>query len=320
MTLYQNFFGIDIGKLNFVTSLYGTKSTIEYENSGEGIRKFIEKNYAKLQNSLCVLETTGGYELELLYTLIDKGIKVHRADTRKVRNFARSFGQNAKTDSLDAKILALYAHDRQDKLSLFEPQSKEQLYLFKLVQRTDDLTQILVAEKNRLQAPGSDLIKDSIENIITLFEEEIDTLRQEIQSIIDKDSLLKKKQEVLITIPGIGPIISTELLVLLPELGTMCRRKIASLTGVAPQSNESGKFIGYRKTGKGRHKVKQKLFLAAMSARNSKTDLKAFYERLILKGKKKMVAMTALMRKIIVIANARIAEFLNSVVISKKLA
>jgi transposase len=125
MSLYKNFFGIDIGKFSFVISLYGAKSTREYENSAAGIAEFVEEHCDILPNSLCVLETTGGYELEVLYSLIAQGFKVHRADTRKVKSFIRSFGSSAKTDTLDARALAAYAQERREKLELFEPQSGE---------------------------------------------------------------------------------------------------------------------------------------------------------------------------------------------------
>lgn len=306
MSLYKNFFGIDIGKFSFVISLYGTKSTREYENSGVGIAKFIEEHSDILPNSLCVLETTGGYELEVLYSLVAQGFKVHRADTRKVKNFIRSFGSSAKTDSLDARALAAYAQERCAKLEPFEPQSVEAIELFQLVQRRSDLKTVLVAEKNRLQAPATKLIKDSILILIEAVKAQMEHITEKIQFMINNNPDLKKKRDILKTIPGIGDIVALELLILLPELGTLCRRKIASLAGVAPRSNDSGKFSGYRRTGHGRQGVKPILFLAAMAARNSHSHLKDFYEKLIEKGKKKMVALTALMRKILIIANARL--------------
>lgn len=313
MSLYTNFFGIDIGKFSFVISLHGAKSTREYENSALGITEFIEDHSDILPNSLCVLETTGGYELEILYSLISQGFKVHRADTRKVKSFIRSFGTSAKTDALDAKALAAYAHERHEKLELFQPQSQESIELFQLVQRRTDLKSVLVAEKNRLQAPSNTrLIKDTILALIDVLKPQIASITETINLVIDKNPELKKKKEVLKTIPGIGDIVAFELLILLPELGTLCRRKIASLAGVAPRANDSGKFAGYRRTGYGRQGVKPALFLAAMSARNSNSHLKDFYEKLIERGKKKMVALTALMRKILVIANARLKVIQHS--------
>jgi transposase len=311
MSLYTYFFGIDIGKFNFVISLYGTKSTIEYENSSAGITKFIEDYIDKLPESLCILETTGGYELEVLYSLIAQGFKVHRADTRKVKNFIRSFGNAAKTDALDAKALAEYGNERSEKLELFCPQSQESIELFQLVQRRSDLKGLLVAEKNRLKAPSNTkLVKDSINTLIESIKSQIDIITDKINCVINNNPEFKNKIEILKTIPGIGDIVSFELLILLPEIGTLCRRKIASLAGVAPRSNDSGKFSGYRRTGHGRQGVKPALFLAAMAARNSNSELRVFYESLVSRGKEKMVALTALMRKILVIANAKIRDYL----------
>ena len=309
MELYQNFLGIDIGKFNFSVALYNTKSVAEYENSSDGIEVFLEENKDLLPDSLCLVETTGGYELDLVYSLISKGFKVHRADTRKVKNFIRSYGNAAKTDSLDALALAKYGKERANELELFEPPSKKAVELFKLVQRRKDLKEILVSEKNRLKSPGNDCIKESIDLIIKTVSDQIDSITKKIKAIISQDPVMQKKFDRLKTIKGIGDIVAFELLILLPELGHLDRRKIASLAGVAPIANESGKFVGYRKTGKGRSGVKPILFLAAMAARNSKSELKVFYEKLIEKGKKKMVALTALMRKILVIANAKLRDF-----------
>jgi transposase len=309
MSLYKNFLGIDIGKFNFVVSIYESKSTIEYQNSPAGITKFIEEHSDILPHSLCVLEPTGGYELEVLYSLISEGFNVHRADARKVKSFIRSFGSSAKTDSLDAKALAAYAQERWEKLELFKPQSQRSIELFQLVQRRSDLKATLIAEKNRLKAPSTKFIKESIMILIDTLKKQLDIITDKIEFIISNIPELKKKKDILKTIPGIGDITAFELLILLPELGTLCRRKIAALSGVAPRANDSGKFKGYRRTGCGRNGIKPLLFIAAMAARNSKTHLKEFYEKLISKGKKKMVALTALMRKILVIANAKLKQY-----------
>ena len=310
MSLYANFIGIDIAKLTFVISLYGAKTTREYENSSVGIAKFIEEHTHILKDSLCLLETTGGYELPLLYTLVDLGYSVHRANARKVKHFIKSFGNIAKTDVLDAKALGTYAHERKDKLELFKPHSKEDIRLFQLVQRRRDINQMLISEKNRLQTPSISTVKSSVEQMINILKGELEQITQAIQSIIDSNEVLKEKQKVLKSVPGIGNIVAFELLILLPELGTLCRRKVASLAGLAPRANESGKFVGYRRTSHGRVGVKRILFMAAMAARNSNSTLKIFYQRLIESGKKKMVALTALMRKILVIANARLKSTL----------
>jgi len=249
--------------------------------------------------------------LELFYSLLRFGFNVHRADTRKVKNFIRSWGNYSKTDALDAKALALYGFERFDKLELFKVQSKEQIELFQLVQRRNDLKHTLVAEKNRLQSPATEFIKDSITSLITLLEEQVKLITDKINVIINNNPELKSKSDVLKTIPGIGDIVAFELLVLLPELGTLCRRKIAALAGLAPRANDSGKFSGYRRTGYGRSGVKSILFIAAMAARKSNSNLKEFYEKMTAREKTKMVSLTALMRKILVVANAKMKALIN---------
>lgn len=306
MTLYQNFIGIDIGKFNFVVATHGNKQIKEYENNSEGINKFIQEYKSLLANSLSVLETTGGYEMELLLTLCKQEFAVHRANTRKVKNFIRSFGNGAKTDALDAKALAFYGFERYQRLDLFAPQSMIMVELYQLASRRNDLKQMIIAEKNRLQSANGKLIKSSCESMIEVISKKIASITEQINSLIKEDKLLTVRKEVIKTVPGIGDIVANELLIMLPELGNLDRRKIVSLAGLAPKSNDSGMFSGYRQTAKGRNGIKPILFIAAMAARNSKTELKVFYEKMINKGKKKMVALVALMRKIIVIANARL--------------
>lgn len=311
MSLYNNFIGIDIGKDNFVVAIYGNKNTKEYENNKTGIKNFIS-DYKRLinYNSLSILETCGGYELELLFTLYKKGFAVHRSNTRKVKNFIRSYGNNAKTDALDAKALALYGFERQSSLELFVPQTERALELYALVQRRNDLKQILIAEKSRLKAPTTTgMIKDSCQLMIKVISEQVESITCQIDALIEADTTLTTRKKLLVSIAGIGNIVANELLVLLPELGQLNRRQIASLAGLAPRANDSGRFSGYRSTGYGRNLIKPLLFLAAMAARNSRSQLSVFYQNLINKGKKKMVALTALMRKIIVIANAKLRDF-----------
>ena len=313
MKLYDKFIGIDIGKFNFVVGIHGSKETKEYANDSTGIAGFIKEYNKVLIDSLCILETTGGYEMALLLSLCNKSIAVHRANTRKVKNFIMSFGNSAKTDSLDARVLALYGYERSEKLELFRPQSKQALDLYELVSRRNDLKQILVAEKNRLAGPRVDIIKASCKKMIDTLSEQIESITKEIDALIEEDPMLKAKKAMLQTIEGIGRVVSNELIALLPELGELSRRQVASLVGVAPISNDSGKYNGYRRIGHGRSFIKPILFVAAMAARKSNSKLKVFYENLINKGKKKMVALTALMRKIIVIANARLRDLMQPV-------
>lgn len=311
MSLYTNFIGIDIGKFTFVVNLYNSNNVDEFDNNSSGISQFLSEYSQYLKNSLCVLETTGGYEIDILYTLCNNKNPVHRANTRKVKNFIRSYGNAAKTDNLDAKALAKYGFERNAELDLFKPKSSIDVELYQLLSRRNDLKQMLIAEKNRLKSPGNEFIKSSCTVILSALEQQIKYLSDNIKELISSDKELKAKQDLLKSIPGIGEIVSSELLILLPELGSLDRKKIASLAGLAPISNDSGSFSGYRRIGHGRKGVKPSLFIAAMSARNSNSELKVFYEKLIVRGKRKMVALTALMRKIIVIANARLRDYMQ---------
>lgn len=306
MESYKNFIGIDIGKYEFVVAVHGRKSVKEYENTPCGINDFLNEFKHELSGGLCVLEPTGGYEIRLLLALCDSHYAVHRAHTRKVKNFIRSFGNEAKTDKLDAKSLSRYGFERSGSLDKFNPQSIDAGTLYELVQRRRDLKQMLIAEKNRLKAPRAYLTKSSIQASINFLSSEIKTITDEIDRLIEQNPLLKERKKILKTIPGIGNILANELLVLLPELGQLSRREIASLAGLAPVAKDSGRMKGYRRTNHGREGVKPALFLAAMAARNSHSRFKTFYEELVGRGKSKMVALTALMRKIIVVANAKL--------------
>lgn len=305
---YQNFIGIDIGKEAFVVACHGATAAREYANTPSGIAAFIKDHKAQLADSLVVLETTGGYEQAALDRLCLKGYRVHRANTRKVKSFIRSYGDGAKTDRLDALALARYGAERHETLTLYTPPSKAMRQLTELARRRLDLKKMLVAEKNRYQAPGTAFTRKSIQTLLRVLQAEFESITVQMEKIAAQDVTLKAKQDVLRTIPGIGDVTALNLLVLVPELGQLNRREIASLAGLAPRACDSGKHHGYRRTGHGRDDVKPTLFMAAMAAQRSKSALGSYYESLVTRGKKPIVALTALMRKIIVIANAKIRD------------
>lgn len=150
MKLYSNFIGIDIGKFNFVVNVHGQKSTKEFENTDSGINLFIKAYKKNFLSGLFVLETTGGYEMDLLLAMCKTKLAVHRANTRHVKSFIRSWGNEAKTDALDARALAKYGAERNKNLSLFDPSAEHYSVLYNISQRRKELKQCLVAEKNRI--------------------------------------------------------------------------------------------------------------------------------------------------------------------------
>ena len=306
--MYHFFIGIDISKDTFVVAQQGAKKSITYANDKKGFIKFCKEYRQLLLKGLVILETTGGYEIELIKYLQDKKYSVHRANTRKVKSFIRSYGTLAKTDALDAFGLALYGSERHSQLELYQEHPHKKL--LQCVQRRNDLKFMLVQEKNRLQGPGQEGFQSSYQVVIKALEREMAKIEKAIDKLCKTYPHIGELKETLKTIEGIGDITAVQLLALLPELGKIDRKKIASLAGLAPHPNESGKKLGYRSTKGGRADVKPVLFLAAMTAARSKSALGQFYAKLVAAGKKKMVALTALMRKILVIANARVRDHL----------
>lgn len=308
--MYHNFIGIDISKATFTVAQFGQQLSKNFENTNKGFREFYKEYKKSLPGGLVILETTGGYEMALTAYLLDRSIALHRADSRKVKYFIRSLGKEAKSDAIDATGLARYGYERHEKLDLFVMKTNHQAQLQQLVQRRLDLKQMLVQEKNRRQAPNQDkYITKCCGTLIRALEKQLDDLQKEIQALIEKVPEQKEKQKILEKIDGIGTITSGSLLALLPELGKINRREIASLVGLAPHPYESGQMIGYRKTKGGRRDVRCILFMAAMTASQSKGRLGEYYRGMLNRGKKKMVALTALMRKIIVIANAKLSDW-----------
>lgn len=305
--MYQNFIGIDIGKDHFAAALSTDKTVQTFANTPDGFHLFQKAYNKQLPTALVILETTGGYERELVRYLQQQSTAVHRANTRQVKHYRRSLGVLGKSDAIDAKALAHYGADRHARLKLFveDPHQKLQQY----VQRRQDLKQMLVQEKNRLQSPDQKALKSSFDIIIKALQQELAAIDQAIEQYCQSHPHLKAVRKTLETVEGIGKVVSVQLLALLPEIGKLNRKQVASLAGVAPHPYESGKKLGYRMTRGGRKNVKAVLFMAALTASRSKSRLGNFYQGLVARGKKSMVVLVALMRKILVIANARVKEY-----------
>lgn len=304
--MYQTFIGIDIGKMEFFAAAHFQKP-IAFPNTPTGFKQFFKQFKAQLHQALVVLETTGGYEMALVRFLQKQLIAVHRANARKVKNFIRSYGILGKSDRIDALALAHYAFERHSSLDLFVP--PDNLALLKLTRRHQELTQMLVKEKNRMKAPEQKGLFKSFRIVMKALDQEIKRIEQAILDLIKDEPELEEKCSVLKTVCGIGDKTAFKLIALLPELGKLDRRKIASLASVAPHPNESGNLLGYRRTRGGRVEIKPVLFMAALSASQSHSNIGQAYKRHIEVGKKPMVAMVAIMRKIIVIANARLRDY-----------
>ena len=213
----------------------------------------------------------------------------------------------AKTDAIDAKLLAEYGEKCFESLRIYKPYNSK---IKKLVMRLSDIKSYAQQEKNRLKAPDNDVIvKKSIENVLKTYEKEITKLEDYIEQLILKDEELRAKYKMLLEQKGVGKKVAFILLELLPELGYLNRRQIAALCGVAPFAKDSGTINGYRRTQSGRIDVKKALFIAAVVAVQYDTKYKTIYEQLLSRAKPKMVAITAVMRKIIITLNAKSKSF-----------
>lgn len=308
-TNYTSFIGIDIAKDSFVANLYGDQKAHQFQNNAVGFKDF-EKCYSEaLKEALIVLETTGRYEWKALTFLVESGYRTHRVHAAQGQAYIRSLGQKNKTDLIDAKALAQYGKERHESLKLFKipDESLEKLNL--LIRRKNELMKMQHQEKMRLQAPANEGIQECVQEHLNYLESAIEVLQTEIDVLFENEQDLKNKLKIAQEIPGIGPKTGQALLALVPELGHLGRGVIASLVGVAPVAKDSGKSSGYRATAKGRESVKRVLFTSAMAAARSKSHLGEHYLALVARGKKKMVALMALMRKILVILNAKIRDY-----------
>jgi len=257
-----------------------------------------------------VLESTGGYEAALIAALLRDGVSVHRADPRAASYFIRSLGRRGKTDQLDALALARYGAERQASLRLFQIPEADQQALQALLSRRADLVAMRMAEQNRARHPGyaDACLKASLKAALKFLNAQLAKLEHRIEELIAQSPALSAKFAVMTGVKGVGKHTACALLAGMPELGTLARRQAASLAGCAPHPKDSGKTQGYRAARGGRGNVKRALFMAAMSARNYNPKLKEFFERLVLNGKKPMVALVAVMRKLIVILNAKLRD------------
>lgn len=307
----QHIVGVDIAKDSAVIAIIGdgaTGTTSIVANKRRAIRAALKR----LKPDLVVCEPTGGYERLLIEECLKAGIACHRVVVHKVKGFITSFGVNGKSDAIDATMLARYGADRWATLPLWRERSREDEELRALVRRRQDLVAQRVAEKNRAAAPlagaAGRTLAASFKAMLRLLDRQIAVLDTAIAAITAQNRQLRHRIEICTAMNGIGIVTAAALIALAPELGSMTRRQAAALTGLAPHPNESGSRKGYRRTRGGRRDIRPVLFMPALRTTQAKGEFAAFYRRLVDSGKKPMVAMTAVMRKIVVTLNARLRD------------
>lgn len=297
----SRFVGCDVGKDEIVVFDGASKAITRLANAPEALARFA----AGLElDVLVICEATGGYEAALLDALIAAGRPAHRADARKVKAFIRSFGTLGKNDAIDARALARYGEERHGQLVRWQPADKDRAELGALVLTRQDMVRNRTAWRNRRQAPGARV--SLIEPICRTLDEQIRAVEAAIEALLDTCQSLKSAVATLRSIKGMGTVSAPALIGLMPELGTLDRKQVAALAGLAPHPNQSGSHDGYRRVRGGRPEVKRLLFMAALTAARHDPQLRVFHQRLTANGKKPIVAITAVMRKMITIANARL--------------
>ena len=276
--------------------------TQRFNNDSQGIAQLV-RHLSGLQPVSIVLEATGSLELPLATQLALADLPVAIVNPRQVRDFAKAMGKLAKTDTIDALVLAHFAKAvRPPARPLTDPQTRE---LKALADRRRQLVEMLTAEGNRRRT-APEVVRPQLDEHIHWLKARIDDLDKDLQNLISSSPLWRQREQLLRSVPGVGPILSANLLAHLPELGCMDRGQIAALVGVAPLNRDSGAFRGKRKIWGGRRDIRSTLYMAALVASQHNTVIRNFYQRLCNAGKPKKVALTACMRKLLVILNSLI--------------
>jgi transposase len=296
------FIGVDVSKERLDCVSRPTGTAFSYDNTPPGIAALVQWVEAQ-QPQLIVLEATGGLERPLVAALVVAQLPVVVVNPRQVRDFARATGQLAKTDRIDAAVIAHFGEAVNPEVRPWPDHLTQQMDA--LMTRRRQLVQMLAAERNHLvSAPVQ--VQNYVKEHIVQLEELIKKLDQDIDQMITGSPIWKTKDDLLRSVKGVGPVLSRTLLAELPELGQLSRQEISKLVGVAPLNNDSGKYKGKRSCWGGRASVRGPLYMAALSATRCNPVIKEFYHRLLAKGKLKKVAIVACMRKMLTILNAMV--------------
>jgi transposase len=297
----QIYVGIDVAKDRLDVHVRPGGEAFAVARDGEGLANLIDR-LRPLGPSLIVSEATGGFEQVVAGSLAAAGLPIVVVNPRQIRDFARALGRLAKTDRLDAEAIALFAERvRPEPRPLADEQAR---LLGELVARRRQVVEMIVAEGNRARQLESRRLKKRIERHRLILQEELSEIEQELDTAIRGTPIWRESEDLLKSVPGVGNILARSLIADLPELGTLDRKKIAALVGVAPFNRDSGTLRGRRTVWGGRSAIRATLYMAALVATRCNPIIKAFYQRLLAAGKPKKLALTACMRKLLTILNA----------------
>lgn len=296
----RSFVGIDVAKAKLDVHVSPENNHLQVLNTGDGHQQLI-KELPPAGECLIVIESTGSYHQAVAVALVDHGHLVAVVNPKRVRDFARSLGGQAKTDRIDARMLALFGEKNQPRIT--EKNSEKQKEFDQLVLRRRQLVELRKIEKNHRESASSKEHFRSIQKVVDFLSKEINKVEAQLEKLLDAEEAFSETAKIVLSVPGIGPVSTITLLSELPELGKINRQKIASLAGVAPFNNDSGKFKGKRRISGGRGDLRKVLFMAARTAARCNSPIRDLYQRLRKAGKPDRLAMTACIRKLLTILN-----------------
>lgn len=305
MSMAEIFAGIDVSKQRLDVAVCGGQTrgwSVKYDDAG--VRSLVEE-LRELAPTLLVLEATGKLETHVVAALAAADVPVVVVNPRQVRDFARAMGELAKTDEIDARILALFAEKIRPEIRPLQDEDTRNLDA--LLTRRRQLIDIRTGERNRLYQ-ASPVVRTSIEEHITWLDARIGEVDAEMQLQIEASSVWREKDRLLRSTPGVGPTLSLALLAGVPELGTLNRQKVSKLVGIAPLNRDSGTLRGTRRIWGGRSDVRNVLYMGTLSAVQHNPVIREFYDRLVARGKPKKVALVASMRKLLSILNRMLKD------------
>jgi len=305
MTETTTYVGIDVSKARLDVAMVPSGDSFSVPNDDDGIEKLVTA-LEPLKPSLVLLEATGGLERRVLARLVTRKLSAMAINPRNVRDFGRSLGKLAKTDKLDAVILARFAQAVRPEWRPMADDQTQQLQAH--LTRRRQLVEMITAEKNRLLSTDHAEVRRQIKAHIAWLEKELNINEYDLDQAVKQTPAWREKADLLKSVPGVGRVTATTFLALLPELGALSRRQIAALVGVAPFNRDSGTLRGRRTVWGGRATVRAALYMAALVGTRFNPALKAMYRRLVAAGKPKKVALVACMRKLLTTLNAIIRD------------
>jgi len=295
------FVGVDVSKDSLDVYRPDTAEQIKIDNSEAAVADLCQQLQKKKRHLIVVMEATGGYERLLVNQLALHDIKAAVINPRRVRDFAKGVGMDAKTDPIDAKILSQYGEVVSPKPMAVKSEHEQKHAA--LVARRNQLLELISQENNRLQQTWDDDAKQSIRDVLEMLKKQLKSIDSQLAKMLKADAKNQRTIEILQSAKGVGPVMISTLIAELPELGRLNRAEIAKLVGVAPINRDSGKKSGKRFIGGGRGQVRRVLYMATIVAIRHNEKIKTFYQHLKSKGKESKVAIVACMRKFITILN-----------------